>query len=105
MDSPGNQQVEDKEVAAAAALASAQPAEPWTSLRDLPELEPEEIEKRLAKTRQGLSNRRKILIKNLPPDTTNQVEHFFQVDSRRSQSRAARFKLDLRILCASMGRA
>ncbi|XP_051929346.1 ribonucleoprotein PTB-binding 2 [Hippocampus zosterae] len=71
MDSPGNQQPEDKEVAA----ASAQPAEPWTSLRDLPELEPEEIEKRLAKTRQGLSNRRKILIKNLPPDTTNQEVH------------------------------
>ena len=43
------------------------------TLRDLPDLEPEEIEKRLAKTRQELSNRRKILIKNLPQDTTNQV--------------------------------
>ena len=43
------------------------------TLRDLLDLEPEEIGKRLAKTRQELSNRRKILIKNLPQDTTNQV--------------------------------
>ncbi|XP_054646510.1 ribonucleoprotein PTB-binding 2 isoform X3 [Dunckerocampus dactyliophorus] len=75
MNSPESQQPEDEEVAAAAAAATAQPSEPWTSLRDLPELEPEEIEKRLAKTRQELSNRRKILIKNLPPDTTNQEVH------------------------------
>ncbi|KAK6313800.1 hypothetical protein J4Q44_G00152590 [Coregonus suidteri] len=46
-----------------------------TSLRDLPDLEPEEIEKRLEKTRRELSNRRKILIKNLPQDTTNQEVH------------------------------
>ncbi|XP_071007935.1 ribonucleoprotein PTB-binding 2-like [Oncorhynchus clarkii lewisi] len=46
-----------------------------TSLRDLPDLEPEEIEKRLEKTRHELSNRRKILIKNLPQDTTNQEVH------------------------------
>ncbi|CAL8270483.1 unnamed protein product [Arctogadus glacialis] len=46
---------------------------PGVTLRDLPDLEPEEIGKRLAKTRQELSNRRKILIKNLPQDTTNQM--------------------------------
>ncbi|XP_071760321.1 ribonucleoprotein PTB-binding 2 [Centroberyx gerrardi] len=73
MDSPESRQPEDEEAAAAA--AAAQPAEPGISLRDLPDLEPEEIERRLAKTRQELSNRRKILIKNLPPDTTNQEVH------------------------------
>ncbi|XP_031430863.2 uncharacterized protein LOC116222121 [Clupea harengus] len=46
-----------------------------TSLRDLPVLDPEEIEKRLEKTNRELSNRRKILIKNLPQDTTNQEVH------------------------------
>ncbi|XP_051997031.1 ribonucleoprotein PTB-binding 2-like [Xyrauchen texanus] len=46
-----------------------------TILRDLPELDPEEIERRLEKTRRELSNRRKIIIKNLPPDTTNQEVH------------------------------
>ncbi|CAL8346644.1 unnamed protein product, partial [Gadus morhua 'NCC'] len=50
---------------------------PGVTLRDLPDLEPEEIGKRLAKTRQELSNRRKILIKNLPQDTTNQEVHEF----------------------------
>nr|XP_061791238.1 ribonucleoprotein PTB-binding 2-like [Nerophis lumbriciformis] len=77
MNSPESQQLEDEEAAAAAAGAgtATQPSEPWTSLRDLPQLEPEEIERRLAKTRQELSNRRKILIKNLPPDTTNQEVH------------------------------
>ncbi|XP_076026265.1 ribonucleoprotein PTB-binding 2 [Genypterus blacodes] len=69
MDSPESRQPEDEEVAAV------QPPEPGTSLRDLPELEPEEVERRLAKTRQELSNRRKILMKNLPPDTTNQEVH------------------------------
>ncbi|KAM9797316.1 ribonucleoprotein PTB-binding 2 isoform 1-T1 [Syngnathus typhle] len=80
MSSPESQQPEDEDAAAAAATAAAgaaaagaQPAEP--SLRDLPELEPAEIEKRLAKTRQELRNRRKILIKNLPPDTSNQEVH------------------------------
>lgn len=68
MDSPESRQPEDDEAASAA-----QPSDSEVSLRDLPELEPEEIERRLAKTRQELSNRRKILIKNLPPDTTNQV--------------------------------
>lgn len=69
MDSPESRQPEDEEVSAA------QPSDSSSgiSLRDLPDLEPEEIERRLAKTRQELSNRRKILIKNLPPDTTNQV--------------------------------
>lgn len=53
-----------------------------TSLRDLPDLEPDEIEKRLEKTRHELSNRRKILIKNLPQDTTNQVRYslFWQME-------------------------
>ncbi|KAF3690672.1 Ribonucleoprotein PTB-binding 2 Protein raver-2 [Channa argus] len=69
MDSPESRQPEDEEGAAA------QSSEPGICLRDLPDLEPEEIEKRLAKTRQELSNRRKILIKNLPPDTTNQEVH------------------------------
>ncbi|XP_026179250.1 ribonucleoprotein PTB-binding 2 isoform X2 [Mastacembelus armatus] len=69
MASPESRQPEDEEAAAA------QPSEPGISLRDLPDLEPEEIERRLAKTRQELSNRRKILIKNLPPDTTNQEVH------------------------------
>ncbi|KAG9351032.1 hypothetical protein JZ751_024922 [Albula glossodonta] len=45
------------------------------SLRDLSDLEPEEIERRLEKTRRELSNRRKILIKNLPQDITNQEVH------------------------------
>ncbi|XP_041913230.1 LOW QUALITY PROTEIN: ribonucleoprotein PTB-binding 2 [Alosa sapidissima] len=46
-----------------------------TSLRDMPDLDPEEIERRLEKTNRELSNRRKILIKNLPQDTTNQEVH------------------------------
>ncbi|MEQ2287444.1 hypothetical protein AMECASPLE_012643 [Ameca splendens] len=70
MDSPESRQPEDEEAVAAAA---AQPSEPGVCLRDLPDLESEEIERRLAKTRRELSNRRKILIKNLPPDTSNQV--------------------------------
>ncbi|KAJ8392563.1 hypothetical protein AAFF_G00074410 [Aldrovandia affinis] len=45
------------------------------SLRVLSDLEPEEIERRLEKTRRELSNRRKILIKNLPQDITNQEVH------------------------------
>ncbi|KAM3875701.1 ribonucleoprotein PTB-binding 2 [Diretmus argenteus] len=73
MDSPPSRQPEDED--AAAAVATPQPSEPGISLRDLPDLEPEEIERRLARTRQELSNRRKILIKNLPPDTTNQEVH------------------------------
>ncbi|XP_069560920.1 ribonucleoprotein PTB-binding 2 isoform X1 [Brachyistius frenatus] len=73
MDSPESRQPEDEE--AAAAPTTTQPSDSGISFRDLPDLEPEEIEKRLAKTRQELSNRRKILIKNLPPDTTNQEVH------------------------------
>ncbi|KAK7888988.1 hypothetical protein WMY93_024548 [Mugilogobius chulae] len=68
MDSPESRRQEEEE-------AAVQPSEPGVSLRELPELDPEEIERRLAKTRQELSNRRKILIKNLPPDTTNQEVH------------------------------
>ncbi|XP_051752266.1 ribonucleoprotein PTB-binding 2 isoform X3 [Ctenopharyngodon idella] len=62
-DSPASRQEEDAA------------SEGITILRDLPELDPEEIEKRLEKTRRELSNRRKILIKNLPQDTTNQEVH------------------------------
>ncbi|XP_016346897.1 ribonucleoprotein PTB-binding 2-like isoform X2 [Sinocyclocheilus anshuiensis] len=62
-DSPASRQDEDAA------------SEGLTILRDLPELDPEEIEKRLEKTRRELSNRRKILIKNLPQDTTNQEVH------------------------------
>ncbi|XP_074492811.1 ribonucleoprotein PTB-binding 2 [Sebastes fasciatus] len=75
MDSPESRQQPEDEEAVAAAAAAAQPPDPEITLRDLPDLEPEEIEKRLAKTRMELSNRRKILIKNLPPDTTNQEVH------------------------------
>uniref|UniRef100_G3NVS9 Ribonucleoprotein PTB-binding 1 n=1 Tax=Gasterosteus aculeatus aculeatus TaxID=481459 RepID=G3NVS9_GASAC len=71
MNSPESRQPGDEEAAAAAA----KPCDPEMSFRDLPDLEPEEIERRLARTRQELSNRRKILIKNLPPDTTNQEVH------------------------------
>ncbi|KAF0041894.1 hypothetical protein F2P81_005426 [Scophthalmus maximus] len=68
MESPESRRPEDEEAA-----AGVQPSEPGVSLRDLPDLEPEEVERRLAKTRRELSNRRKILMKNLPPDTSNQV--------------------------------
>lgn len=74
MDSPESRQPEDEEPAAA------QPSDSGICLRDLPDLEPDEIERRLAKTRQELSNRRKILIKNLPSDTTNQVHVAFTVE-------------------------
>ncbi|XP_048832139.1 LOW QUALITY PROTEIN: ribonucleoprotein PTB-binding 2 [Brienomyrus brachyistius] len=46
-----------------------------TGLRALPDLEPDEIERRLEKTRRELSNRRKILIKNLPQDISSQEVH------------------------------
>ncbi|XP_055068570.2 ribonucleoprotein PTB-binding 2 isoform X1 [Misgurnus anguillicaudatus] len=62
-DSPASRQDEDAA------------SEGFAILRDLPELDPEEIERRLEKTRRELSNRRKILIKNLPQDTTNQEVH------------------------------
>jgi len=40
---------------------------------DLTSLSPEEIESRLERTRREFYNRRKIIIKNLPPDVSNQV--------------------------------
>ncbi|XP_018609459.2 ribonucleoprotein PTB-binding 2 [Scleropages formosus] len=46
-----------------------------TCLRLLPDLEPDEIARRLEKTRRELSNRRKILIKNLPADISSQEVH------------------------------
>ncbi|XP_051563146.1 ribonucleoprotein PTB-binding 2-like isoform X1 [Myxocyprinus asiaticus] len=62
-DSPASRQEEDAA------------SDGTTILRDLPELDPDEIERRLEKTRRELSNRRKILIKNLPQDITNQEVH------------------------------
>ncbi|XP_037553871.1 ribonucleoprotein PTB-binding 2, partial [Nematolebias whitei] len=70
MDSLESRQPEYEEAA-----RRAQPSEPGISLRDLPDLERVEVERRLAKSRLELSNRRKILMKNLPPDTTNQEVH------------------------------
>lgn len=40
---------------------------------DLTPLSPEEIESRLERTRREFYNRRKIIIKNLPSDVSNQV--------------------------------
>lgn len=40
---------------------------------DLTSLSPEEIESRLERTRREFYNRRKIIIKNLPSDVSNQV--------------------------------
>lgn len=40
---------------------------------DLTSLSPEEIESRLERTRREFYNRRKIIIKNLPSDISNQV--------------------------------
>ncbi|XP_031431454.1 ribonucleoprotein PTB-binding 1 isoform X2 [Clupea harengus] len=42
---------------------------------ELPVLSPEEIESRLERTRREFYNRRKIIIKNLPSDITNQEVH------------------------------
>ncbi|XP_027898933.1 ribonucleoprotein PTB-binding 1 isoform X1 [Xiphophorus couchianus] len=42
---------------------------------DLVPLSPEDIESRLERTRREFYNRRKIIIKNLPPDVTNQEVH------------------------------
>ncbi|XP_067893412.1 ribonucleoprotein PTB-binding 2 isoform X2 [Heterodontus francisci] len=43
--------------------------------RQLPTLEPQEIERRLQRTRRELSNRRKILLKNLRTDSSSQEVH------------------------------
>ncbi|XP_078417433.1 ribonucleoprotein PTB-binding 2 isoform X2 [Cetorhinus maximus] len=43
--------------------------------RELPALEPQEIERRLQRTRRELSNRRKILLKNLRTDSGSQEVH------------------------------
>ena len=40
---------------------------------DLTSLSPEEVESRLERTRREFYNRRKIIIKNLPSDVSNQV--------------------------------
>ncbi|XP_061098582.1 ribonucleoprotein PTB-binding 2-like isoform X2 [Conger conger] len=44
-------------------------------MRELPDLEPGEIQKRLEETHRELSNRRKIIIKHLPQDITSQEVH------------------------------
>lgn len=40
---------------------------------DLTSLSPDEIDSRLERTRREFYNRRKIIMKNLPPDVSNQV--------------------------------
>lgn len=42
---------------------------------DLTSVSPEEIESRLERTRREFYNRRKIIIKNLPSDVSNQVKN------------------------------
>ncbi|XP_038650406.1 ribonucleoprotein PTB-binding 2 isoform X2 [Scyliorhinus canicula] len=57
-----------------AAMGSVFPS-PQGEERLLPTLEPEEIERRLQRTRMELSNRRKILVKNLRTDSNSQEVH------------------------------
>lgn len=49
---------------------------------DLTPLSPEEIESRLERTRREFYNRRKIIIKNLPSDVSNQVTYESQRTDR-----------------------
>ncbi|XP_053928412.1 ribonucleoprotein PTB-binding 2 isoform X2 [Cuculus canorus] len=60
-------------MAAAAELGAALPAEPPRGARR--PLGPEEVARRLATTRRQLSNRRKILLRNLPPESSSQEIH------------------------------
>lgn len=95
MDSPESRQQEEEEEAT---VAAAQPSESLVSLRELPDLEPEEIARRLAKTRQELSNRRKILIKNLPPDTSTQVRVCFHNNKKEEKQIKLEFCSFFRII-------
>ncbi|XP_054021381.1 ribonucleoprotein PTB-binding 2 isoform X1 [Dryobates pubescens] len=63
-------------MAAAAERGAELPAEsPRGTRQPLPPLDPEEVAKRLASTRQELSNRRKILLRNLPAESSSQEIH------------------------------
>ncbi|XP_072367233.1 ribonucleoprotein PTB-binding 2 isoform X2 [Scyliorhinus torazame] len=57
-----------------AAMGSVFPS-PQGEERELPTLDPEEVERRLQRTRRELSNRRKILVKNLRTDSSSQEVH------------------------------
>ncbi|XP_071606025.1 ribonucleoprotein PTB-binding 2 isoform X2 [Heliangelus exortis] len=61
-------------MAAAAERGAELPAEPPRGVR-LPPLDPEEVTRRLASTRRELSNRRKILLRNLPSESSSQEIH------------------------------
>ncbi|XP_061325660.1 ribonucleoprotein PTB-binding 2-like isoform X8 [Pezoporus flaviventris] len=60
-------------MAAAAERGAELPAEPPRGVR--PPLAPEEVAKRLESTRRELSNRRKILLRNLPAESSSQEIH------------------------------
>ncbi|KAM4655248.1 ribonucleoprotein PTB-binding 2 isoform 7-T7 [Amazona ochrocephala] len=60
-------------MAAAAERGAELPAEPPRGVR--PALAPEEVAKRLESTRRELSNRRKILLRNLPAESSSQEIH------------------------------
>ncbi|XP_064003492.1 ribonucleoprotein PTB-binding 2 isoform X10 [Pogoniulus pusillus] len=63
-------------MAAAAERGAELPAErPRGARQPLPPLDPEEVAKRLASTRRELSNRRKILLRNLPAESSSQEIH------------------------------
>ncbi|XP_067996924.1 ribonucleoprotein PTB-binding 2 isoform X1 [Melanerpes formicivorus] len=63
-------------MAAAAECGAELPAgSPRGTRQPLPPLDPEEVAKRLASTRQELSNRRKILLRNLPAESSSQEIH------------------------------
>uniref|UniRef100_A0A8C3KHV3 Ribonucleoprotein, PTB binding 2 n=1 Tax=Calidris pygmaea TaxID=425635 RepID=A0A8C3KHV3_9CHAR len=61
-------------MAAAAERGAELPAEPPRGVRP-PPLGPEEVARRLASTRRELSNRRKILLRNLPAESSSQEIH------------------------------
>lgn len=60
-------------MAAAAERGAEPPAEPPRGVRPPPPLGPEEVARRLASTSRELSNRRKILLRNLPAESSSQV--------------------------------
>ncbi|XP_061859762.1 ribonucleoprotein PTB-binding 2 isoform X3 [Colius striatus] len=62
-------------MAAAAERGAEVPAEPPRGARPPPPLSPEEVARRLESTRRELSNRRKILLRNLPAESSSQEIH------------------------------
>ncbi|XP_071666171.1 ribonucleoprotein PTB-binding 2 isoform X2 [Patagioenas fasciata] len=62
-------------MAAAAERGADLPAEAPRGARPPPPLSPEEVARRLASTRRELSNRRKILLRNLPAESSSQEIH------------------------------